>query len=66
MVTKYRRKGEKDLQKSPNCDKISKNELSAEHIAAINAALSANLRVEIVATADGLKLYHVKRKELNN
>ena len=54
------------MQNSPKCGKIRKNELSPENIAAINAALAANLRVEIVITADGIKLYHVKRKELNN
>ena len=54
------------MQNSPNCGKIRKTELTPEHIAAINAALAANLRIEIVATADGVKLYHVKRKELHN
>lgn len=40
--------------------------LSEKDIAAINAALAANLRVEIVLTAKGIKIYHVKRKELNS
>lgn len=40
--------------------------LTPKDIAAINAALAANLRVEIVMTDKGVKLYHVKRKELNS
>ena len=40
--------------------------LSQKDIDAINAALAANLRVEIVMTAQGVKLYNVKRKELNS
>ncbi len=39
--------------------------LSPKDIAAINAALAANLRVEIVMTDKGVKLCHVRRKELN-
>lgn len=40
--------------------------LTSKDIAVINAALAANLRVEIVMTDKGLKIYHVKRKELNS
>lgn len=40
--------------------------LSAKDVDAINAALAANMRVEIVLTAKGIKIYHVKRKELNS
>ena len=54
------------MQNSPKCCSIKEKRLTPEHIAAINAALAANLRVEIVATADGVKLYNVKRKELNS
>ena len=39
--------------------------LSEEHIRKINAALEARLRVEIILTESGIKLYSVKRKELN-
>lgn len=45
-----------------NTDKV----LSQRDIEAINAALAANQRVEIVMTAKGVKLYNVKRKELNS
>lgn len=39
--------------------------LSPYDISVINAALNANLRVEIVATDSGIKIYNVKRKEMN-
>ncbi len=41
-------------------------ELSPYHVRCINAALGANLRVEVVPTDKGIKVYTVKRKELNN
>lgn len=50
-----------EKQNNPTPDKT----LSPKDIAAINAALAANQRVEIVMTAQGVKLYNVKRKELN-
>ena len=43
----------------------NKHLLSPCDIDTINAALSANLRVEIVATSSGIKIYNVRRKELN-
>ena len=39
--------------------------LTDKDISAINKALAAKLRVEIVSTASGIKIYNVKRKELN-
>ena len=39
--------------------------LTDENIRAINEAIAKNQRVEIVQTGNGLKLYTVKRKELN-
>ena len=46
--------------------KISPGEiLSPQDIQTINKALAAKMRVEIVSTASGIKIYNVKRKELN-
>ena len=39
--------------------------LTDKDISAINKALAAKMRVEIVSTASGIKIYNVKRKELN-
>lgn len=39
--------------------------LTESQIRAINEALAAKMRVEIVSTADGVKIYRVRRKELN-
>lgn len=39
--------------------------LSPQDIQTINKALAAKMRVEIVLTASGIKIYNVKRKELN-
>lgn len=58
---------EKMLQESGKSGIIKADKsLTPKDIAAINAALAANLRVEIVMTDKGVKLYHVKRKELNS
>ena len=54
------------MHNSPECSNINAKRLSQKDIDAINAALAANLRVEIVQTANGIKLYNVKRKELNS
>lgn len=55
------------LQDAGKTDIIrSDRALSAKDVDAINAALAANMRVEIVLTAKGIKIYHVKRKELNS
>lgn len=39
--------------------------IDAKTLAAIEAALEAKQRIELVRTADGVKIYNVKRKELN-
>lgn len=46
-------------------DAVTNKRLTDEQIRAINEALAAKMRVEIVSTADGVKIYHVRRKELN-
>ncbi len=59
-------RGERLLQNETKYGIIKADKsLTPKDIAAINAALAANLRVEIVVTDKGVKLYHVKRKELN-
>ena len=40
--------------------------LDESTIAAIEAALDRKWRVEIIATKDGIKIYSLVRKELNN
>lgn len=54
--------GDLVLQHQESCDKIR---LDQDTITAIEKALEAKQRIELVKTADGIKVYIVKRKELN-
>lgn len=55
------------LHNSPGNDTIQGGKaLTQQDIQTINKALAAKMRVEIVSTASGIKIYNVKRKELNN
>ena len=40
--------------------------LDEKTIKAIESALSAKIRVEVVTTKDGIKVYEVKRKEIHS
>ena len=44
---------------------MNNKELSPYDISCINAAIKSNMRVEVVPTDNGIKVYTVKRKELN-
>lgn len=50
------------LQQQESCDRML---LDEKTVAAIEKALEAKQRIELVRTADGIKVYIVKRKELN-
>ena len=52
------------MHNSPKCGNISKNELTAEHIAAINAVLAKDQRVELIPTKNGVRVIHVHREEV--
>lgn len=52
------------MHNSPKCGKISKNELTPEHIAAINAVLAKDQRVELIPTRDGIRVIYIKREEI--
>lgn len=45
---------------------IDEKILNEKIIKAIESALSAKIRVEIANTKDGVKVYEVKRKEINS
>lgn len=40
--------------------------LTIDNIRAINDALAEKMRVEIVSTAQGIKIYTLRRRELNH
>lgn len=50
------------MQNAESRDRII---IDPKTLAAIEAALEAKQRVELVRTADGVKIYNVKRTELN-
>ena len=52
------------MSNSPVCDIIRKNELTQANIAAINAVLARDQRVELIPTRDGIKVIHVRREEV--
>lgn len=54
------------MQNSPKCGKIHKNELTQEHITAINAVLAKDQRVELIPTKDGVKVIKVRREEVKS
>ena len=39
--------------------------LTQENIDAINAVLAKDQRVEVVPTKDGVRVFHIKRQEVN-
>lgn len=43
----------------------TETKLSEYDVSIINAAILANTKVEIVPTKDGVKIYTIKRKEMN-
>lgn len=52
------------MHNSPKCSSIKEKRLTPENIAAINAVLAKEQRVELIPTKDGVKVIHVRREEV--
>lgn len=52
------------MQNQKFCSNINAKQLTATNIAAINAILAKDQRVELIPTKDGVRVIHVKREEV--